>query len=84
MAIFLLLGVSAFYLNRKEKKSPYFNIKTKLEAELVEAKFKNDWKKIQESNLFLTWLKIVAKVQKDIHSGAQKEEAFQKTFIHFA
>lgn len=62
------------YLKYKQRKSPYFSIKSKLEAELSEAKFKNDWKKIQEVNLFLLWLKVIAKVEKETFSGVQKAE----------
>lgn len=64
----------AWYLRNKQKKSPYFTIKSKLEEELVEAKFKSDWRKIQETNLFLLWLKVIAKVEKEAFSGAQKQE----------
>ena len=48
------------YLQTKSKNnSPYFKIKKKLEEDLIQASFSGDWKKKQDLNLQLLWLKII-------------------------
>ena len=44
---------------RKEKTSPYFKIKKKFEADLIQSNLSEDWKLKQEINLQLLWLEII-------------------------
>lgn len=49
---------------QKVKKAPYNKLKKKLEDELLQASFAGNWKKKQEANLQLLWLKTILETEK--------------------
>ena len=79
-AIFIIIGVCAlglfayFFQSMKERKSMYFNIKKKLEDDLAQAKFSGNWRKEQEINLQLLWLKIIKIIESNDIYGGKKQE----------
>ncbi len=64
-----------FFQTKKENNSPYLQIKKKLEDDLMQATLSSDWKKKQEVNLQLLWLKTIKEVESlDIFGKKKKTE----------
>ncbi len=60
---------------KKESNTPYLKIKKKLDEDLLQANFSGDWKRKQEINLHLLWLKTLDEVEsRDMLFGRQKNE----------
>jgi tetratricopeptide (TPR) repeat protein len=63
-----------FLKQKKEDASPYLKIKKKLDKDLLQANFSGEWKRRQEINLQLLWLKTINEVEsRDIFSGKKSE-----------
>jgi tetratricopeptide (TPR) repeat protein len=60
---------------KKEGNSPYRKIKKKLDEDLIQAKFLGDWKRRQEINLQLLWLKTLSEVESRDAFGRKKAES---------
>jgi len=59
----IVFGLVIIILNAKKKNnSPYLQVKKKLEDDLQQANFTGDWRKRQEINLHLIWLKTLNEV----------------------
>jgi hypothetical protein len=63
-----------FIKTKKESNSLYLKIKKKLEEDLLQANFSGDWKRIQEINLQLLWLKTINEVESRDMFGRKKDE----------
>ncbi|WP_026764442.1 tetratricopeptide repeat protein [Sediminibacterium salmoneum] len=63
-----------FMKTKRESNSPYLKIKKKLDEELLQANFSGDWKRRQEINLQLLWLKTINEVESRDMFGRKKDE----------
>lgn len=63
------------YQDKKEKESPYYKIRKKLEDDLRLSNFSGDWKKRQEINLQLLWLETVKEIETRDFTGIKKQES---------
>ena len=53
-----------FFQSKNQKNAAFFRIKKKLEEDLLQANFSGDWKRRQEINLQLLWLKKIEEDEK--------------------
>jgi hypothetical protein len=76
----IIIGSAINVLNNaKQKRSPYFKMKKKLEEDLLQANFAGDWKKRQEINLHLLWLQTLSETKaKDIFGNKKEEDLKQQ------
>jgi tetratricopeptide (TPR) repeat protein len=81
MAIVYIIGgliVAGLLINliktKKENNSPYLKIKKKLDEDLLQANFSGDWKRRQEINLQLLWLKTINEVEGRNMFSRKKDE----------
>ncbi len=64
LSVLIILGLYVSYSNsKKENNSPYLKVKKKLEEDLLQTDFAGDWKRRQEINLQLLWLKTIKTVE---------------------
>jgi tetratricopeptide (TPR) repeat protein len=73
----IVIGIIMFRQTKKEKDSPYFKIRKKLEEDLQQANFTGEWKKRQEINLQILWLDAIKKVEVEVKDlfGAKNDES---------
>lgn len=69
-----IIGLFFYFSQAKKRSSQYFKIKKKLEDDLLQTKDFGDWKKRQEINLQLLWLKTIKQVESMDIFGKKKEE----------
>ncbi len=62
-----------FFDERKRNKSPFLKIKQKLEDDLRQANFSGDWRKRQDINLKLLWLKTYYDVESKVLSNSNQD-----------
>lgn len=80
MTILYIIGGIIFagflinFIKKRNSNSPYLKIKKKLEEDLMQANFSGDWKRRQEINLYLLWLKTLKEVKSRDILGHKKDE----------
>lgn len=62
IGIFGLGIVLQLYQKNKQNRTPYFNIKKRLDDDLSKATFSDDWQKRQKINLQILWLETIKEV----------------------
>ncbi|GEM_PF-5597136 len=62
-----------FFDERKRNKSPFLIIKRKLEDDLRQANFSGDWRKRQDINLKLLWLKTYYDIKSEMLSNSNQD-----------
>jgi len=80
--VILLVLVGYFYNKNIGRNSPYMKIKKKLNDELMQASFANDWKERQEINLKLIWLGTIRDINMRDIFGRQKEESSEMEVLN--
>jgi len=64
VGIVLVIFIYNYFKSKSERNSVFLKIRKRLEEDLLHSEFSGDWKKRQEINLQLIWIKVVIEVEK--------------------
>lgn len=80
-ALILVALIINFIKKKVENNSPYLKIMKKLNEDLLQANFSNDWKRTQEINLQLLWLESLVQVER-LNNVGRAVEFNEKLYIN--